>query len=649
MGAAGNVDLVFTASDGAAMAAWQSQQRMADALIRKMEKLERVSKKSAGGMPAGRFLGDSARQMAGFALGGLGVTAILAKMTESGRNFAEQGLEAQKAWDKVFREFQGQSGLRGKAAALAEANIRKVAQETGIPVEEVGAAATQMVSSGFTAEEATGGALREQLRGMLATNVVGKEEIKISDIIRASSAYLNSQGLEKNTANVRDINSRISALYKSTEMQFGDFMEFSRESVGMKGILDIGTQMASFSSLVDSMPAPEAATGLRNVVGRMRTVRGTPEKTEGLAMLGIKPEEIDLVGEDFVTALKRINEGVKRTKPEDIPIALKKIFEEKGINTAQLLLNSIEKIEQRVTDQLGASEQFLKDANFAQQGLNAALRRQESERKGFMAKSTGGSDELMFSEARQYMLEKGFSAARADINLGIAKNLSYITGLSADTTLGPVLDADPKALSIVQQRVQAKLQGTNISPQKIEENMRRKGEKFQPKPFDLLRPNEFQTGGRLEFSPEQMQAWEAARKRYRNPNATFRNTVMNPWYDRPGRFPTEDKAIKQARGMEAEISGRLDAFGSLTPGEKNDFADKAEKMQRSANQLEKNVHAYDLQLTIDKLTSALKENTAATQANSKSAVPAQDATVSGPQLFPSYVPITAGQTRRGGS
>lgn len=101
--------------------------------------------------------------------------------------------------------------------------------------------------------------------------------------------------------------------------------------------------------------------------------------------------------------------------------------------------------------------------------------------------------------------------------------------------------------------------------------------------------------------------------------------------------------------MEAEISGRLDAFGSLTPGEKNDFADKAEKMQRSANQLEKNVHAYDLQLTIDKLTSALKENTAATQANSKSAVPAQDATVSGPQLFPSYVPITAGQTRRGGS
>ena len=50
MSSSGNVDLQFTASDKAAIAAWQSQQKLADSLIRKLEKLEQVSEKTSKGL-----------------------------------------------------------------------------------------------------------------------------------------------------------------------------------------------------------------------------------------------------------------------------------------------------------------------------------------------------------------------------------------------------------------------------------------------------------------------------------------------------------------------------------------------------------------------------------------------------------------------
>ena len=46
----GMVDLQFSASDRAAQQAWVSQQRLADKLIAKLEKLEQVSKKAGGGL-----------------------------------------------------------------------------------------------------------------------------------------------------------------------------------------------------------------------------------------------------------------------------------------------------------------------------------------------------------------------------------------------------------------------------------------------------------------------------------------------------------------------------------------------------------------------------------------------------------------------
>ena len=463
-------------------------------------------------------------------------------------------------------------------------------------LEQVGTAATQMVSSGFSPEEGSGGSLREQLRGLLATNVAGKEEVKIEDIIRASSSYLSAQGLDKNAENVREINARISTLYKTTNLQYSDFMEFARESVAMKGVVDRGTQLASIATLVDVMSAPEAATGLRNVVSRMRTVRGTPAKEEGLAMLGVKPEEIDLVGEDFLTALRKISEGMKRTKAEDIPIALKKIFEEKGVSIAQHLLNSIDLIATRVEAQAQGMEQYIKDYKFASEGVNAAAKRQENERFAFMAKSGKEVDELRFNELRQYMLEEGYSAFRTDIAMTEARTQYYLGRQGADAVRSVIpynMEGGPdKVAQIIENRMNAKLQGIDLDPQKIKEN--------------ILKPKATEPSGvALDFDPGQVAFWEQKRQEFRDPNHRFRNSKINPWYNRAKRYPAEDKAIREARGMSTEIGERMNLFGELSPEELKRYSERLNTLQKRGNAFERNVHAYDLQLELDRMYQAV--------------------------------------------
>jgi hypothetical protein len=308
------VNFEFSASDTGLAREINKINSSVDRLGSKMVQMQDRFNKGLGSLKnigGGGDFGQQLRQIAGMTAGILSFNSAIQKGIEAGRQFGQEGLEAAKKWDQIFREFAGQSNLRGTPLKEAEKRILKIAQETGMPIEQVGRMATQMVSSGFSANDASGGALREQAKALLATNLVGKEDTNPEEIVRATASYLSAQGLEKNEQNVKDISTRVAALYKSTNMAFTDFMEFSRESAGMKGVIDSKTQLASLATLVDLMPAAEASTGLRNISQRLQTSRGSSEKAEGLKMLGIKPEEVDLVGEDFIQALRRINEGIK--------------------------------------------------------------------------------------------------------------------------------------------------------------------------------------------------------------------------------------------------------------------------------------------------------------------------------------------------
>lgn len=619
------VEFEFTASDKGLAAQLLRWERNLERLTQKMMGLEGRLNGGAQQMQkmgGGNFLSAPIRQLAGITAGALSAQAVLAKMLSTGREFSEEGFNAAKKWDQLFREFAGQSGLRGNALGVAEKRIRQIGQEVGLDIENTANAATQLVSSGFSAQEASGESLRQMLRGFVGSNLAGRQ-VEMRDLAQSTANFLSAQGLEKNAKNTEDLMSRVQTLYKTTNLQFQDFSEFARESASMKGIVSISEQLASLATLRDVMSAEEASTGMRNLVGRLRTAGGSTEKLEGLKMLGLRREEVDMVGEDFMTAMKRVKEALEKTAPELRPIALKKIFEERGVAFAEILGNNLDLINERIKSQVEGKTQFGADVKFAAEGVNAASRRQENERLAFMAKSGMDRNEMLFTEARQFLYEKGYSAFRTEANLGIARGAYYL-GASADQAISKAVDMEPGAMEIIRQRLAEKMNPTGKPNSKIESEI------LAPVPT-------------RKFSADQIAIWEESRREFRNPAATFRNTMFNPWYDRRGRFPQEDAAIRQAQKLETELGGQLDAFGSLLPHQAAGMAGAVRGMQGRAGGLGNNVHTYDLQVLLERLTEALNRNTAATSNNTA----ATDGET-GPVAAPIHRPTTIDQQRQPG-
>ena len=133
---ANDVEITMSADSRAALKAFQNLNTLVDKLHDKINKSTTSSNKlqasvTSSGVAGGAFLSSMQSRVLGFAGGMLGVRAMASQMTESGRAFEENVVNAAKQWDQVWREFQGQSGLRGPMADLAENRIRSIAQELG--------------------------------------------------------------------------------------------------------------------------------------------------------------------------------------------------------------------------------------------------------------------------------------------------------------------------------------------------------------------------------------------------------------------------------------------------------------------------------------------------------------------------------------
>lgn len=69
-------------------------------------------------------------------------------------------------------------------------------------------------------------------------------------------------------------------------------------------------QLASFGVLRKSFEAPDSGVALRNVSMHMATAGGATDKKAALKEIGLKPEDVDMVGESFLDALAKLSEGI---------------------------------------------------------------------------------------------------------------------------------------------------------------------------------------------------------------------------------------------------------------------------------------------------------------------------------------------------
>lgn len=330
-----------------------------------------------------------------------GVKRVVAALTEQQRKLSQSIDETIPKLDEQQLKLQIQAGLTPQQVEGKIPQIKKSLLET--PSTDLSGAfqiQTQLVSSGFKQGDIdSGAALKTVLDLKAATNQFGEEMGNVKESVAAVAQFLKATGSDTSAANIRKIGGNLTQLFEGSDIQFGDLSPLAGEAATLtsKG-LSTDIQLAAFSALRDVKNAPEAATGFRQVVSRMSSAGESPAKVKALESIGLKPEDIDLIGEEFPTALKRLKDAVGNVDEKTGRSAVFALFGEKGESAGNALLGKLDVIDQRLEILRGGA--FERNVKLFQESAYAGrqrvgIRRQFSERE--INQQRGG---ITFQDAR---------------------------------------------------------------------------------------------------------------------------------------------------------------------------------------------------------------------------------------------------------
>jgi hypothetical protein len=142
----------------------------------------------------------------------------------------------------------------------------------------------------------------------------------------------------------------------------------------------------------------------------------------------LKPTDIDMVGEDVYTALKRLRTGIESLPEAERFGAAKKLFEERGMAPFMTMMQKgrIEEMQSRDT-RFADEKQYEKDIQTGTSGKSAQARRLKAAEDIRIAKE--GQKSTSFEEtlaaARAEFVGQGGSEVSADIRSGLAGILKF--------------------------------------------------------------------------------------------------------------------------------------------------------------------------------------------------------------------------------
>lgn len=448
---ASDVVIKMSAEDAQVVQAWQRAKRGPGELANELDKVKKKSGEAKTG--ADQMIGSFAK----WAIGLASVKQAFDLVLSANREFEDQVFATGQRLDAMQRRFMAQAGLTRPQGADAQRAIGKVAIEFATPggLAAATADATALIAAGFSQKEATGGGLRAIQAFRAAT---GSQEEDVSAVVDSMASFLKSQGLGLTGENVNRLAVPLTGLFAQS-FQAGDLQEIAGVGAALRPFMSISEQFAAFTTLRKQLGSPaESATALRNVVGRLTSAEASTQRQAALSEIGLKPEDVDLIGENLAEAMAKIAQGLD-TLPEGRRAGiLAKLFEEAGATSAQVLMSSLGDLARFERVQGEGAGLFELGVEQATSGTAAALRRAEI--AGELQRMERADEENRFRSEVELTRQKGrdlggIGVAVAESSI-LAARAKRLVGLGFGDNANPQLETGTRQAFDVKVEVQPK-------------------------------------------------------------------------------------------------------------------------------------------------------------------------------------------------
>jgi hypothetical protein len=367
--------------------------------------------------------------LASMAAGYVALPMLISRVISANKEMIDQADQASLKYDKLFRNLRVQAGLNAVGGEAAQGKVTGLAIKNAVTPEFAAKAATQLVSSGFSPEDATGGALDIFLQGMKAGNMAEGDP---KEMVQSFGQFLAAQGLDKNTENLKKAIVYSQRLFKTGDLEVSDLSALAGRSQAAQGKLSLEETFGVFNTLRQKTGADKSATAFQALIDRMTGFSGDPMATKALRKAGMKPGDTDLVGENIGTALDRIAAGAERIPEEKRAAWFQDLFGREVGSPIHGLIRDRAEIP-KAMEQLKDTSGFAGDVATATSGKAAARARFETlKEQEAAARDTGTVD--LFNAAETVAKEQGWNWLNRKIGRLVAETLSA-AGASDDTAL----------------------------------------------------------------------------------------------------------------------------------------------------------------------------------------------------------------------
>jgi len=435
MGVKDDVQITMSAKDAGMVAAWLEAKKGPEQMGEAMDKMGRKGK------AANDSLGASMTAMVGKWTSIAGAIAIAQKALDfymqSNQRAIQEGKLATQTIDESFRRLMVQADLRsaGITQSQLKQSVIRSATAQAVPIPFANAAATQAISSGFNAKDILqGGGLDSFLQFANATNSTDQDP---AQLVKSIGLFLGSTGQDLTSANMRRTMVGVQRLFKGTNMQASALPFLAREGSQITdfGGLSGDDTLSIASVLLNSLGEEKAATAFRGTITDMAMLGKDQTKVQGLGRMGLKPTDVDMVGESFSQALERINSAANKLDPATRNIVMGQIFKTESLPGVMALMSDKGRAQVATNRALMGDEGgFMSDVSIATSGPAAEMRRNDARRMAAMDARGFGAAAVANDAMAVRSIEAGDAAvttAAKEIIAGTAAGAGVGGGLAA--------------------------------------------------------------------------------------------------------------------------------------------------------------------------------------------------------------------------